>query len=123
MVAVGKTKLMKEQMIINAGTERKICGAPKNPSYLSSQGVEAVGEELTGTESVKWYIRLSLICTVLGVGGSMWEAVCKAALRLGRQLGRQLNKILRCLCGSNRLNSRAGGGASLTIHGVASTPC
>lgn len=61
MVAVGKTKLMKEQMIINAGTKSKICGAPKNPSYLSSQGAEAVGEELTRTESVKWYIRLSLI--------------------------------------------------------------
>jgi hypothetical protein len=40
-------------VIINAGTESKICGAPQNPPYLSSQGVGAMGEELTGTESMR----------------------------------------------------------------------
>lgn len=61
---------MKEQMIINAGTESKICGASKKRSllFVLSLCVEAAGEELTGMEGVKWYIRLSLICTVLRGG-------------------------------------------------------
>lgn len=31
LVAAGRSDLVKEQMIINVGTESKICGAPKSP--------------------------------------------------------------------------------------------
>lgn len=68
LVAAGRTNLMKEQTIRNVGTESKICEASTNPFYLSSQGVGAVGEELAGPESAKWYISLSLISTALGGG-------------------------------------------------------
>lgn len=99
---------MKEQVIINAGTESKICGASKKKSllFVLCVCVEAAGEELTGMEGVKWYIRLSLICMVLQGGLHVGNCLQSSIQSWEDNSEEQLNKIL--LCSSNHPNSRAG---------------
>lgn len=52
LVAAGRSDLMKEKTIINAGTEKDLWGFQKFPLFVPSR-CRAVGEELTGRESVK----------------------------------------------------------------------
>lgn len=87
MGAAGRGDLMREQTIINANTESKICGAPKKcPLFVLSRS-QAVGEELAGMESVKLYIRLSLICRALG-GGLRVGSHPRSSTQSCRQFGR-----------------------------------
>lgn len=76
----------------------------KSLLYVFCLCVEAAGEALTEMEGVKWYIRLSLICTVLRGGLHVGNCLQSSIQSWEDSSEEQLNKIL--LCSSNHLNSR-----------------
>lgn len=76
----------------------RFVGLPKKKSllFVLSLCVEAAGEELTGTEGVKWYIRLSLICTVLWGGLHVGNCLQSSIQSWEDSSEEQLNKISLC---------------------------